>query len=116
MKSNASSFYLDQPEPNRSCLLALRDIILAHNSHISETVKYGMPCFVYGKKALCYLWQDKKTKEPYVLFVDGNKMDHPELESGDRARMKIFRVDANADIPIKTLHELLELAIELQSS
>jgi hypothetical protein len=51
-----------------------------------------------------------------VLFVDGNKMDHPELESGDRARMKIFRVDANADIPIKTLHELLELAIELQSS
>lgn len=109
-------FYLNQSEPNKSCLLALRDIILAQDENMVATVKYGMPCFCYKNKMCCYLWTDKKTQEPYVLFVEGKHLNHPKLESGDRARMKIFRVNANEDIPINTLEEILNSALELYRS
>lgn len=105
---------LKQPEPQRACLLALRDIILASNQNVSETTKYGMPCYLFKGKILCYLWTDKKTKEPYILFADGNKMDHPAIEQGDRARMKILRVDSESDIDANLIGELLELAITLR--
>ncbi len=86
-------YYLGKDEPVKSCLLALRNIILAQDERVTETRKYGMPCFCYGKKAFCYLWTDKKTDEPYILLVEGELLDHPQLEAGDRSRMKILRVN-----------------------
>jgi hypothetical protein len=109
-------FYLQQKEPTGGCLLALRDIILSFNSDITETRKYGMPCFCYKNKAMAYLWKDKKSQEPYILFVDGIQIDHPALEQGDRARMKILPVDPDKDIPIKRIQEILVLALELRRS
>lgn len=116
MKEKLEHFYFDKQEPNKSCLLALRDIILQFDAEITETVKYGMPCFTYSNKAVCYLWTDKKTNEPYILMVDGNKIDHPDLEAGDRARMKILSIDPTADIPIDKIKTILELAIDLQKA
>lgn len=113
MTADLQTFYLAHPEPNKSCLLALRDIILAHDPKVSETRKYGMPCFCYGKKAFCYLWTDKKTGEPYLLLVEGKHFDDPELEAGDRSRMKIFRVNANDDLPLDKIKELLNKALDL---
>ncbi|EAR00978.1 DUF1801 domain-containing protein [Maribacter sp. HTCC2170] len=107
------NFYLNKDEPNKSCLLALRDIILKQDENITETTKYGMPCFCYKQKMFCYLWEDKKTKEPYILFVEGQHLHHPELESGNRARMKIFRVNPLLDIPLKTINFLINEALEL---
>ena len=72
-----------------------------------------MPCFCYKKKTCCYLWEDKKTKEPYILFVEGSNLNHAKLESGKRAKMKIYRVKPNLDIPIKTIKLLLNKALEL---
>lgn len=111
--SQLNNFYLSQPEPNQSCLLALRKIILDQDDQIEETVKYGMPCFTYKKKIFCYLWTDKKTKEPYILMVEGKRLEHPLLETGDRARMKILRVDPSKDIPVKTIQEILAVALDL---
>ncbi|KAA1242987.1 DUF1801 domain-containing protein [Aquimarina sp. RZ0] len=65
-------YYLNMEEPNKSCLLALRSIILKQDPEISETKKWGMPCFCFKKKMFCYLWTDKKTQDPYILFVEGN--------------------------------------------
>ncbi|WP_026966854.1 DUF1801 domain-containing protein [Algoriphagus terrigena] len=113
MPLDLQTFYLSQSEPNKSCLLALRDIILAQDPKISETRKYGMPCFCYGKKAFCYLWKDKKTGEPYLLLVEGKHFDDPALEAGDRSRMKIFRVNANDDLPLGKINELLNKALDL---
>lgn len=109
----SADFYLNQSEPNKGCLLALRSIILAQDKNISETVKYGMPCFCYLNKMFCYLWTDKKTKEPYILFVEGNHLNHPKLESGTRARMKILRVNPNNDLDIKTITLLINSALDL---
>ncbi len=109
---HSEDFYLAKPEPVRGCLLALRDVILEMES-VSETVKYGMPCFCKGKKAFVYLWTDKKSGAPYLLFVEGRQMDHPMLEQGDRARMKILRIDPNEDLPLEVLRDLLQEAMQL---
>jgi hypothetical protein len=113
MLPDPDHFYITQSEPNKSCLLALRTLILIQNKEVSETRKYGMPCFCYQKKAFCYLWTDKKTTEPYILFVEGKALDHPKLEKGTRSRMKILRVNPNKDIPRRTVAILLKTALEI---
>ncbi|MCU4175969.1 DUF1801 domain-containing protein [Carboxylicivirga sp. N1Y90] len=106
-------FYQKQNEPNKSCFLALRSIILNQDENVSETVKYGMPCFCYFNKAFCYLWTDKKSGEPYILFVEGEYLNHAELEKGSRARMKILKVNPNIDLPLNTITQLLNSALDL---
>lgn len=106
-------FYLSKSEPNKSCLLALRSIILRQSPDITETVKYGMPCFCYKKKMFCYLWTDKKTAEPYILMVEGILLSHPKLEAGSRARMKILSVNPNQDMDIDAINEVLQEGLTL---
>ena len=113
MLNKLDNFYLNKEEPNRSCLLALRSIILEQDAEVAETMKYGMPCFTFHKKAFCYLWIDKKTSEPYILMVEGKHLNHPELESGNRSRMKIFRVNPNLDLPLPTIESILNQALDL---
>lgn len=112
-KESLDNYYLSKDEPNKSCLLALRDIVLGQDEKVTETRKWGMPCFCYQGKMFCYLWTDKKTDQPYVLFVEGKFLDHPMLEEGSRSRMKVFNVDPNQDIPLDTLSTLLSEALDL---
>lgn len=116
MREQDTSLYLQQTEPQKSCLLALRSLILAYNTSITETRKYGMPCFCYNGKPLCYLWIDKKTTHPYILFVEGNKLSHPALEQGKRARMKILSIHPEHDIPLHTLQGILGMAVSLYNA
>jgi len=106
-------YYSLQEEPNRSCLLALRTLILKQDPDVTETLKWGMPCFIFRKKMFCFLWTDKKTSDPYILFVEGKHLDHPLLEKGTRSRMKILRIKANEDIPVHTIKPLLNNALSL---
>lgn len=113
MEQELDSYYLNKEEPNRSCLLALRSIILEQDEQVNETRKWGMPCFCFGKKMFCYLWTDKKTDEPYILFVEGKHLDHEALEEGNRTRMKILRINPSIDLPMDTIHQLLNTALDL---
>ena len=72
-----------------------------------------MPGFSIDNKMISYLWTDKKTKEPYVLWVLGKQLDHPLLETGDRSRMKILRINTEEDIPILLIEELVYTSIEI---
>ncbi len=105
-------FYLNHQEPVKSCLLALRSIILSQDVHVSETRKWGMPCFCYHGKMFCYLWTDKKTGDPYLLMVEGKHLEHPGLIAGNRSRMKIFPVDPVKDIPLDSIEKLLQKALD----
>ncbi|GAB5524793.1 MAG: hypothetical protein Roseis2KO_26650 [Roseivirga sp.] len=107
------NYYINKAEPQKSCLLALRGIILEQDTEITETMKWGMPCFCFKKKMFCYLWTDKKTDEPYILFVEGKHLHHPQLETGQRARMKVFRVNPIKDLPLDTIKLLLQQALAL---
>ena len=113
MSQQLDDFYLSKEEPNKSCLLALRDIILSQSENVSNAVKYGMPCFIYKKKMFCFLWTDKITNEPYILFVEGKHLNHSKLEQGNRSRMKIFKVNPAEDLPIKEIKTLLNEALDL---
>ncbi len=116
MIQQLENYYLNKEEPNKSCLLALREIIREQDEYVNETIKWGMPCFCYKNKMFCYLWTDKKTDEPYLLFVEGKSLEHPKLEEGSRARMKILRVNPETDLPIETITLLLNQALDLYRS
>lgn len=113
METDFNAYYLNKEEPNQSCLLALRTIILNHDTNLNETRKYGMPCFCYGKKMFCYLWVDKKTNWPYILMVEGNKLHHPALVTGDRKRMKVLNINPTIDLPLETIQAVLTEGLAL---
>ena len=113
MHLDLEHFYSNQPEPNQSCLLALRSIILEQDENISETQKWGMPCFCYRKKMFCFLSTDKKTNQPYLLMVEGKHLHHPELEQGTRTRMKVFNIKPDENLAIDTLKLILNEALDL---
>jgi hypothetical protein len=107
------NFYLDKPEPLKSCLLALRDIILAQDKNITAAWKYGMPFFCYKGKMFCYLWIHKQQHQPYLGIVEGKQLDHPALIQEKRARMKIMLFDPEKDLPIRTIRSILRQALHL---
>ena len=90
MNNQIIDFYLKEREPNKSCLMAMHDVILNQDHRLSEMLKYRMPCFIFESKVLCYLWVDKKSNKPYILFVDGHMISNHLLEKGNRKRMKIL--------------------------
>lgn len=104
-------YYFQQDEPNQGCLLALRNIILEQSEKITESKKWGIPCFSFHNKMLCFLSINKKTQQPYLLMVKGTQLTHPELEQGNRSKMKIFTVNPNEDIPVITIEDILKEAI-----
>lgn len=109
-------FYLKQEEPVRSCLLALRSLILAQDEKIATAWKYGMPFFCYKEKMFCYLWTHKKYRQPYIGIVEGKKIQHPGLLAEKRSRMKILLIDPSKDLPVKTIEGILKKAIALYPS
>ncbi|HBH49453.1 MAG TPA: hypothetical protein DDX98_12475 [Bacteroidales bacterium] len=106
------NFYLEQKEPLKSCYLALQGIIKDFDEHITEHWKYKLPFFYFKGKPFCYLWCDKKTNEPYIGVVKGDRINHPLLEQGNRKKMKIIRINPCADIPVESISEILHLAAE----
>ena len=112
MLPELDNFYLNQQEPNRSCFLALRDIILGYHPQITADFKYGLPFFMFKSKMFCYLWKDKKTNQPYISIAAGNKIEHPALFQGDRKRFKLLFIDPEEDIPIQLIREIFDLARE----
>lgn len=106
-------FYLQQDEPIKSCLLALRGIILSQDKEVSNTWKYGMPFFCYKGKMFCYLWVHKKYKQPYIGIVEGKRFDHPDLIIENRSRMKIMLLNPTKDLPIQKIETILQQAINL---
>ncbi len=110
------TFYQQQEEPAKSCLLALRQIILSQDADITNVLKYGMPFFCYKEKMFCYLWIHKKYKQPYIGVVEGKHFDHPGLIIENRSRMKIFLLDPAKDLPLKTITAIVQQAINLYKS
>lgn len=115
MLSDLDQFYLQHKEPRRSCLLALKDLILKHDLTITAEWKYKLPFFYFKGKMLCYLWIHKKYKQPYIGFVDGNMINHEDLLQEKRARMKILLIDENADLPFEKINSILTSALYICS-
>lgn len=113
MNQELYDYYMGKEEPNKSCLLVLRDIILEQDEHISESLKWSSPCFSYKNKMFCFLMIDKKLQVPYILMVEGHRLDFPELDQGNRTRMKVLPINPSEDLPIKAIEKILQSAIDL---
>lgn len=116
MLSDLDHFYLQQKEPVKSCLLALREIILAQDKDVSAAWKYRMPFFCYNGKMFCYVWFHKKYKQPYIGLVEGHLFNYPELIQEKRSRMKIFLVDPAEDLPLQFIKTILKEALDITRS
>ncbi len=115
MLNDLDSFFFYHSEPLRSTIASLRSIVCQYSPDISETWEYKMPTYRYKKKRVCYIWIDKLTDEPYLGFIDGQDLNHPSLEAGERRRMAAYRVSLEGDIDMATIHTLLDLAIDYVS-
>ncbi len=104
-------FYLQQDEPVKGTLLALKEIILKQDKAVSAAWKYGMPFFCYKGKMFCYLWFHKKYRQPYLGLVEGKRFDEPFLLQEGRSRMKILLVDPNLDLPIQQIEAILQKSL-----
>ena len=107
------NFFLQKEEPAKSCLQFLRMHILGLNGHITESWKYGMPFYYFKGQRFCYLWMHKKFRQPYLGIVEGHKVNHPELVTEKRAKMKILLIDASKNLPLKTINSILKDALAL---
>jgi hypothetical protein len=107
MLRDIDQFFALQQEPVKGCLTFLRGFILKYDHRITEGWRYSMPFYFIDGKRFCYLWINKKNGNPYIGFVDGNKIDHPLLLQENRTRMKIFPIDPAVDIPVKKIKSVL---------
>ena len=114
MLSAIDNFYLEKEEPVKSCLLALKEIILSQHKNMTTAWKYKLPFFCFHGKMFCYLWVQKKSKLPYIGFVDGQKIKHPQLMNEKRARMAIMLIDPTIDLPLSVIEEVIQEAIRLR--
>lgn len=113
MLNALDNFYLQKEEPVKSCLLALREIILLQDKEITAAWKYSMPCFCFRGKMFCYLWIHRQYSQPYIGFVEGKHLADPELLAENRSRMKILLLDAGKDLPVKKIRSLIREALQL---
>ncbi|MDO5981208.1 DUF1801 domain-containing protein [Flavivirga spongiicola] len=113
MIKETDTYYLNINEPNKSTLLALRNIILNQDKEIIEFLKYKIPCFKYRSKVFCYLWIDKESNEPCLLMQDGKQLNHPGLEKTNHKQIELFRINPNEDLPIKRIISILTKGLEL---
>lgn len=111
MLKPVDNYFLQQPEPEKSCLLALRTLLLSVDKDITEVWKYGMPFYCYHGRMFCYLWTHKKLGQPYLGIVEGAKIEHPLLLKEKRTRMKIMLVDPAKDIPAASIKGILKKAL-----
>ena len=111
--SEIDRYFHEQDEPLKSCLLCLRDHILALDPAISEGWRYSMPFYFWNGKRFCYLWVHKKKKLPYIGLVDGYKINHPKLLQEKRSRMRIILLDPVRDLPVRVIDDLLKDAIAI---
>jgi hypothetical protein len=113
MLKDIDRFFWEKPEPLKSCLSALRYLILSYDPRIEEVWKYSMPFYRLGTNRLCYIWIEKKTGRPYLGIVNGKLIEHPRLISEKRSRMKILLLDAGEDLPVELITEILNMAAAL---
>jgi hypothetical protein len=107
------AYFLQQEEPVKSCLQFLREHILRSDAKMTEAWKYKTPFYCYKGKIFCYLWIHKKYRQPYIGFIEGRQINHPDLVSEKRTRIKILLLDPNKDMPIETIDAILNQLLPL---
>ncbi|MFN8117570.1 MAG: DUF1801 domain-containing protein [Bacteroidia bacterium] len=109
MEQSLDSFFLKIPEPQQSALLFLRQFFIEELS-LEENWKFNTPFYYYQGKWFCYIsYSAKRKHEIYIGFVKGFLVEHPYLLSEGRKQIKVYRINPEKDIDIKTLKKIVGL-------
>jgi hypothetical protein len=111
MLNPLENYFLQQEEPHQSCMLFLRKWLIGQG--LEEQMKYGVPFYCFKNKNLCYMSVSAKDKKLYLGFIGGYLMKHPALEKEGRKQIKAFYIDAEKDLPLKKLNEIIKQAKSL---
>ena len=110
MTTPLESYYLNKPEPYRSCLLALKDIILHANPGIVHERKFQIPFFTYKGKKLGYLWLNRK--KLMLGFCLDKSLQETIGGVKPKDKYESMQIDANADIPVDIILEKLRYYLD----
>jgi len=99
------TYYLNKPEPYRSCLLALKNIIMQTNPGVVHERKFQIPFFTYKSKKLGYLWLNRK--KLMLGFCLDKSLQETIGGVKPKDKYESMQIDANADIPIDIILEKL---------
>ncbi len=113
MLNDLDRFYLEKEEPIKSCLLALKQLILSYNPKLDHQWRYRLPCFMLSGYTFCYLWIDKKSQYPYIAIGKGNEIEHPDLVVGGRKYFGLLLINPEEDIPVEKVHEIFDQVMQL---
>ena len=69
--------------------------------------------FCYKSKIFCYLWYHKKHKQPYIGIIEGHRFDEPFLVQEKHSQINIMLLDPNEDLPLLTINDILQKALNL---
>jgi hypothetical protein len=98
MNRELENYYLKQPEPIQSCLLALKSIILSVDKEISHRRLYQIPVFYYKERRLAFLWVNRK-RLLFGIITDKRILKFPEGVRG-KDQYESMEIDPASDIPI----------------
>ena len=105
------SYYLHKPEPYRSCMLALKDLILRTDSGICHERKFQIPFFTYQQKKLGYIWLNRK-KLMLGFCVDKSLVQAPDgVKAKDQ--YESIQIDPDVDLPVELILEKLGYYLDL---
>jgi|HubBroStandDraft_2_1064218.scaffolds.fasta_scaffold163458_2 hypothetical protein len=111
MNKELENYYLKQPEPIQSCLLALKSIILSVSKEISQRRMYQIPFFYYRDKKIAFLWVNRK-RTLFGIVTDKSILEFPE---GTRRKdsYESIAIDPNEDIPVEDIVGMLRRQMNL---
>ena len=105
--------FLSVPEPHQAALIFLRNFF-KNEIGLEESIKFNTPFYYYKGKWFCYLsYNAKRNHEIYIGFIKGYMIQFPKLESEGRKQVKLFRIDGNQDIDVKSLKKICKLLKDL---
>lgn len=106
--------YIDrQQEDFQQILLFVREIILATNDQIEESVKYKVPFYKYQGKMLMYMSVKEKEKYIDIAFVQGVLLQphFPILENHKtRKQVRSFKIKHLEEFNVPMFEEMLSMA------
>jgi hypothetical protein len=109
MEQSLDAFFLKIPEPQQSTLLFLRQFLISEIG-LQENWKFNTPFYYYKGKWFCYLsYSAKRKHEIYIGFVRGHLIDYPDLEAEGRKQIKVYRINPEKDIDVKSLKAICKL-------
>lgn len=111
MNTPLDNFYISLDEPLKSCMLALRDVVVNYNEQIVAEWKWSTPFFKLNGKMFCYLWKDKKTGLPYISIYRANQLSHPLLETSSRKAFGLIYIDPLKDIPVDEIYDIFDQVV-----